>query len=399
MEPIGVRTADRCLERSTTTQCGARGAPGRPGLVLDSTTSRYDEAAYIVVPRADGTEALVKHLSPPRPSDDLVTDREMQSSGVEAQVTIAVVSWNTRDLLAECLESLYYEVSTDLAEVWVVDNASSDGSVQLVHDQFPWVKLIASTQNLGFGAAVNTVATRTSSTWLAPANADIRLTPNALERLVAEGERYPEAAVIAPRLVLPDGTTQPSVYPFPTIPFTLAYASSAIDHSHRLARYWCIDSGFDPDVGREVAWAVGAFLLVRRSAWDGVGGFDETRWMYAEDLDLGWRLQRAGWRTRYTPEAWVFHFQSAATVKAWGDVRHTRWHGATYAWLAQTRGFTIARIIAATNVLCFLCRAGLSAFAALLGRSSSRSARQHALNTARAHVIGLRSRSLLEQIR
>lgn len=323
----------------------------------------------------------------------------MQSSRVQPQVTIAVVSWNTRRLLGECLESLYSEVCGGLAEVWVVDNASSDDSPQLVQERFPWVKLIVSSQNLGFGAAVNAVAARTSSPWLAPANADVRLTPDALRTLLTEGERHPQAAVIAPRLVLPDGTIQHSVYPFPTIPFTLAYASGAIKRSQRLARYWCIDHGFDPNVRRDVPWAVGAFLLVRRSAWDEMDGFDETRWMYAEDLDLGWRLSRRGWRTRYTPDAWVFHVQSGATAKAWGDLRHTRWHAATYAWLAQRRGFRIARVVAATNVLCFLARAWLSTPAALLGSSNSRRAQQQALNTARAHVIGLRSRSLLAQLR
>ena len=90
--------------------------------------------------------------------------------------------------------------------------------------------------------------------------------PDALARLLTVGDEHPEAAVIAPRLVLPDGTTQHSVYPFPTIPFTIAYASGAIARSERLARHWNIDRGFDPEHAREVSWAVGAFLLVRRAA-------------------------------------------------------------------------------------------------------------------------------------
>lgn len=314
-------------------------------------------------------------------------------------MTIAVVSWNTRALLGDCLASLQDDVSDGLAEVWVVDNASSDGSAELVSERFPWATLVASSENLGFGAAVNMVAARTVSDWVVPANADVRVERGALKTLVAEGERHPEAAVLAPRLILPDGSTQQSVYPFPTIPFTLAYASGAIGVSDRLARHWCIDQGFDPASDREVPWAVGAFLLVRRSAWQMVDGFDQAQWMYAEDLDLGWRLRRAGWSARYVPGARVFHHESAATRKAWGDRRHLRWHASTYAWLARRRGFAVARTVAAINVCCFLTRALASWPAALAGSSAARRAHRDALNAARAHSIGLRPASVLERVR
>lgn len=291
------------------------------------------------------------------------------------------------------------DIGRGLAEVWVVDNASTDGSAELVRNRFPDVKLIASTENLGFGAAVNAVAARTHSPWLVPANADVRLSPGAVGTLVAEGESHPGAAVIAPRLILPDGTTQHSVYPFPTIPFTLAYVSGAIRVSGRLARHWCIDRGFDPDRGREVSWAVGAFLLVRRVAWDAVGGFDETQWMYAEDLDLGWRLRRAGWSARYVPEARVFHAESAATTQAWGDQRHLRWHASSYAWMARRRGLAVARIVAAINVCGFAARGAAAIPGALLGSAAARRSRRNALDAARAHMVGLRPRAALERIR
>jgi GT2 family glycosyltransferase len=306
------------------------------------------------------------------------------------QIAVAVVSWNTRALLGECLESLEPDAASGLAEVWVVDNASSDGSAELVRQRFPWARLIASDANLGFGAGVNLVADRTRTPWLAPANADVRLTDGALQRLLDEGESHPRAGVIAPRLILPDGSTQHSVYPFPTVPFTLAYVSGAVARSRRLSRYWCIDQGFDADRGREVAWAVGACMLVRRRAWDTVGGFDTRQWMYAEDLDLGWRLHRAGWGARYAPEARVFHAESAATRQAWGGERHARWHASTYAWMLRRRGAPIARIVAAINVAGFLMRAGLS---------STEQTRRDAFHAARAHAIGLRRRELLARVR
>jgi N-acetylglucosaminyl-diphospho-decaprenol L-rhamnosyltransferase len=90
---------------------------------------------------------------------------------------------------------------------------------------------------------------------------------------------------------------------------------------------------------------------VRREAWDAVGGFDEHQWMYAEDLDLGWRLHRAGWATRYEPAAAVDHHSAASTSQAWGAGLTARWQRSTYAWMLRRRGWLLTRLIAAINVL------------------------------------------------
>jgi GT2 family glycosyltransferase len=99
-----------------------------------------------------------------------------------------------------------------------------------------------------------------------------------------------------------------------------------------------------------VPWAVAALLLVRRAAWDGAGGFDGAQWLYAEDLDLGWRLRRAGWFTRYVPDASVHHENAAATTLAWGEERTARWVRMTYVWLLARRGAARTRLIAYLNV-------------------------------------------------
>jgi N-acetylglucosaminyl-diphospho-decaprenol L-rhamnosyltransferase len=308
----------------------------------------------------------------------------------EVKVTVAVVSWNTRELLSDCLTSLRVDADGGLVEVWVHDNASTDGSADLVRERFPWAKLIAARKNIGFGAGVNAIAERTSSDWLVPANADIQVSPGALDALLHAGDRHPEAAVLAPRLLLPGGSTQHSVYPFPTLPFALGYLSGATSLSRPLARHWCIDRGFEPDRERDVGWAVGAFLLVRRDAWEQVGGFDEAQWMYAEDLDLGWRLKRAGWTCRYVPEARVLHAESAATTRAWGDERHARWHAATYAWFERRRGRGYARLQAVVYVLGFLIRGAALWPVALAGGARARAAMLRAFGGASAHTVGLR---------
>src|SRR5688572_18139105 len=112
-------------------------------------------------------------------------------------IAIAVVSTNLRDLLARCLDSMLPEVEANRAEVWVVDNASDDGSPQMVAAQYPWVRLIASDTNLGYGRAVNLVAERTETPWIAPANEDIELRPGALTALLEAGAAHPEAAIVA----------------------------------------------------------------------------------------------------------------------------------------------------------------------------------------------------------
>jgi GT2 family glycosyltransferase len=261
-------------------------------------------------------------------------------------VTVAVVSFNTRAQLRACLASMRGLPP----EIWVVDNGSQDGSPDVVREQFPEVRLVQTETNLGFGAAVNLVARQTSTPWLVVANADVVLTPGALDRLLATARDDPGAGAVAPRLVLPDGRTQHSVFAFPSVRFAALLAAGLAGDRH------CVPGRWDPSRARRVPWAVGAFLLLRREAWDAAGGFDEAQWMYAEDLDLGWRLRRAGWATRYEPRAVVHHDEASATEVAFGWRRRERWQRATYAWILRRRGPVRLRAIAALNVLGALVR-------------------------------------------
>jgi N-acetylglucosaminyl-diphospho-decaprenol L-rhamnosyltransferase len=281
---------------------------------------------------------------------------------MSAAVTVAVVSWNTCDLLARCLRSLEPEQRAGRADVWVIDNASSDGSAELVANDFPWASLIASSENLGFGPAVNAVAAKARrAEWLVAANADVALEPGALAVLIAAGERDLRAGLVAPRLVLEDGTTQHSVHAFPT-PLTAALlAAGAGRLSSKLADRLCVVGRWDAARRRRVDWAHGALLLMRRAAFDEIGGFDERQWMYAEDLDVAWRMRHAGWYTRYEPGAAVLHTASAATAKAWGDERSRRSMAATYDWIARRRGSAVARVVAALNFMGAAARAALAA--------------------------------------
>ena len=315
-------------------------------------------------------------------------------------VAIAVVSWNTRELLRRCLESMAPEVARGRARVWVVDNASDDGSADMVRERFRWAEPVALPQNLGFGAAVNLVAARTSSPWIAVANADIELTEGALAMLLEVGEREPKAGIIAPRLVLPDGTTQHSVYSFPTLRFTLALNLGFGSLSSELADRLAFEGRWNPERPRTVDWAIGAFLLVRREAWDATGRFDLAHWLYAEDLDLGWRAAAAGWHTRFEPSAVVRHHRSAATTQLWGDDRDVQWQRSTYAWMLRRRGLVITRVCAAVNTLGAATRLAVLTGPALLRRGDWVARRRVMRRWTRLHLQNLiASRETLERHR
>lgn len=266
-------------------------------------------------------------------------------------VCVAVVSWNTCELLDRCLASLESECERGRAEVWVVDNGSGDGSPEMVREKHPWANLHEAGGNLGFGPAVNLVAERTESEWIAPCNSDVALVDGALDRMLEAGERHRSAGVIAPRLRLPDGSSQHSAYRFPTLPFTLLFNLGAHNLHRSLGDRWCLEGYWDPDRAREVDWAIGAFLLVRRAAFEKVGGFSDEQWMYAEDLDLGWRLGRSGWETRYEPDAVVLHESGASAEQAWGSDRAMQWQRSTYAWMLRSRGPLRTRAVGLVNLL------------------------------------------------
>ena len=274
---------------------------------------------------------------------------------MSAEVGVAVVSWNTRDDLARCLRSLEADVRAGLASVFVVDNGSTDGSPDLVREEFSWAELIEPGENLGYGAAVNLVAERTATPWLAASNADVELAPGAL-RLMLAAAREAQIGSVAPRLILPDGSTQHSVYRFPTLPLVVTFNAGLHRVIPGLGERLLVEGHWDPSRRRTVPWALGAFLLLRREAFDAAGGFDSAQWMYAEDVDLAWRLGHAGWLTLYEPAARVRHASGAAARQAFGDRPYERWMEASYDWIARRRGRLRMRAMALVNLLGALAR-------------------------------------------
>lgn len=224
---------------------------------------------------------------------------------------IVIVSYRCRDLLVTCLESLQTEAATVPLHVVVVDNASGDGTVELVRERFPEVELVESGGNVGFGRATNAGIRRGTAPYVLALNPDTRVRPAGLAALLALMESNERIGIAGPRLVRHDGTLDHAARrSFPTPLGALSYflGVTRIRRRGRLAQYLA------PDIERGPVDAVnGAFMLMRRSALVEVGLFDEGYWMYMEDLDLGYRMAQAGWVTWYEPDVTVEHVKHGSS--------------------------------------------------------------------------------------
>jgi len=241
---------------------------------------------------------------------------------------IVIASYCTRDLLRECLRSVYASRGSFSFEVCVVDNASSDGSADMVAAEFPQTTLIANRRNIGYPAANNqglrafgfrqpeVGSSRTRPPRFALLlNSDTEVPPDALARMLDFMIKHGEAGIAGPKLVRPDGSLDLACrrsFPTPEISFyRMVGLSRLFPRSRRFGQYNL--TYLDPDQLAEVDSVVGAFMLVRGEAIQEVGLMDETFFMYGEDLDWAYRIKAAGWNVYYNPAVSVLHVKKAST--------------------------------------------------------------------------------------
>lgn len=235
-------------------------------------------------------------------------------------LAIVIVNYNTRDLLRDCLRSLATAAPRSDVTTWVVDNCSSDGSVEMVRAEFPNVQLIVSEHNGGYAYA-NNLALRPL---LAPGatpdfalllNPDTVVPPDALDILLDYMDEHPDVGACGPKLLLADGSLDLACrrgFPTPEVAFyRMTGLSRLFPRSPRFARYNM--TYLDPDVETEVDSVVGACMLVRGSLLHEVGLLDETFFMYGEDLDWAYRIKQYGWKIMYVPRVIVHHYKRAAS--------------------------------------------------------------------------------------
>jgi GT2 family glycosyltransferase len=229
------------------------------------------------------------------------------------KLSIILVNWNVQDLLATCLASIDRNVTLSAlpkVETIVVDNASTDGSVKMLKEEYPWVKLIANHENSGFASANNQGITQASGNYILLLNPDTYLHDHALATLIDYLDQNPTVGAVGPLLENPDGSLQHSCYPTPSL----------LREAYRLVRpNRNVGSGAYPmqewstTTPRPVDVIQGACLLLRRQVLEQVGLLDEAYFMYTEEVDLCTRISRAGWQLVWVPQARVTHYGGQST--------------------------------------------------------------------------------------
>lgn len=226
-----------------------------------------------------------------------------------------VVNHDAGPLLERCVRSVLADDSAGPVEVVVVDNASSDGSATTLRALDLGVHVMDAGGNLGYARAANLGIARTTARIVAVLNPDTELRHGAAGALVARLEAEPDLAAIGPRIDDATGVHYPSARSVPAVRDALGHAALGwlVPRNRWTRRYRQLDA--EPDTARDVAWLSGAAIWLRRDALDAMGGWDERYFMYVEDLDLCWRLGRAGWRVAYEPRARVVHVQGVSTAR------------------------------------------------------------------------------------
>ncbi|MCU1493018.1 MAG: putative glycosyltransferase [Acidimicrobiaceae bacterium] len=244
-----------------------------------------------------------------------------EHSSVGSRCAAVVVNREAGGALLDCVASLR---SAGISEIVVVDNSSADGSLERLAGADPAAVLVPTGRNLGYGRAANIGAQRIALDYVLICNPDLVVAPDAVATLVSRLDAQPDCAIVGPRLDNPDGSRYPSARAFPSLGDAAGHALvGLVVPDNRWSRRYRMEEYFDEQSApgaaaaeaAEVDWVSGACFLARRSGFSSVGGFDEGYFMYAEDVDLCWRLRRAGWRVLYDQAAVVVHAQGLSTSR------------------------------------------------------------------------------------
>ncbi len=264
------------------------------------------------------------------------------------RLSVVVLSWNTRELLAACLQTLADRAAEELPlQVIVVDNDSADGSAEMVAERFGAMHLIRNPRNDGYAIGNNIGAEVATCEYLLLLNSDTEVYAGALTTLIRFMDQHPGHGACAPRLDHADGTPQLSCKTFPTLR-TAVFFDTVFDrwfpNNRTIPHYVMAD--FDHTTTRDVDQPPGAAFLVRRALWEQLGGLDPELWLFFNDVDLCGRIRRAGHAVAYVAEARILHHEgkSSSQFPDFGAMWHTNrmaYYRKTFGW----RGALVARIM------------------------------------------------------
>lgn len=235
----------------------------------------------------------------------------------EINLTVIIVSYNTRDLTLKCLETLYATTLQTPFRCVLIDNMSKDGSADAVAEHFPQVELIRSEENLGFAKGNNVVAAAATTDWLLLLNPDTECHAGAVDNLMAFAQAHPEAGITGGRTVFADGSLNPGscwmrITPWSVfcsvVGLTAAFPKSSLFHPEGMG-------GWERDTPREVDIVQGSFFMIPRKLWNDLDGFNPRYFMYGEEADMCLRAKAAGWKPMITPTAQIVHLAGASSPR------------------------------------------------------------------------------------
>lgn len=269
----------------------------------------------------------------------------------EPELTVIIVSYNTRDLTIKAIETLLANAGDVAMRVVIFDNASSDGSAEAIAAQFPDLEVIAHSENIGFARANNLVAEMADTEWLLLLNPDTETHPGAIEALLTFSRANPHAGITGGRTVFPDGSLNAASCWRRMTVWSLTCTALGLSTAFPRSNLFNPEAlgGWRRDSVREVDIVVGCFLMIPTALWRQLGGFDPRYFMYGEEADLCLRAREAGYQPMITPDAQIMHLVGASTKSAGEKVakvwlakatlirdhwpRYLQWLGLTLLWL------------------------------------------------------------------
>lgn len=248
----------------------------------------------------------------------------MDAQGID--VSIVVISYNSKEFIAECLNSFLGRSSGLGSEIIVVDNGSQDASVEFVRENFPAVNIVALPGNRGYAKAVNLGIDSAKGRYIFILNSDAVFFSGSLRGTIGFMDSVPEAGIAGPQLLNIDGTVQLSCRSFPT------YSAAFFNRYSLLTRLFpgskfadkYLKTQWSHDAIRQVDWVSGAAMLIKKECLKDIGGFDEDFFMYCEDVDICQRAKERGWKVYYYPDLKIAHSIGASTRKE--QARAVIWH-------------------------------------------------------------------------
>jgi GT2 family glycosyltransferase len=263
----------------------------------------------------------------------------------QPQLSIIIVSWNVRALLRRALTSCRASWGNHPGlEMIVVDNVSTDGTVEMLREEFPQVTVVVNEENRGFTGGNNDGIDRARGSYLLLLNPDTEVLEDALPRMVAYLDQHRDVGMVGPQLRNPDGSVQSSRRRFPTLP-VLFFESTWLQGllpRRTLEHYYVEDRS--PETAHAVDWITGAAMLTRRAVVNEVGGMDETFFMYSEELDWCRRIHAAGWEIHYVPDAQVVHYEGKSSEQV-VPARHIYFQSSKVHYARKYHGPWLAEIL------------------------------------------------------